>query len=166
MKVKSYRLIALTSAILLVTGLGFVKPIKAQSNLFSVLGQFFKKPAAIQTIKLNPIMTQFSPSQADLTRWNERIKLRDEWREKLLADGITGSRIKDLESGLDPTNPDIAYDPTNNRYLVVFEKEMPAGTFNIIGQFYDTNGSTVGSEVTISTTQSQPTLFLWQFSRG
>ncbi|XMO86386.1 choice-of-anchor D domain-containing protein [Algibacter sp. AS12] len=54
--------------------------------------------------------------------------------------------------GLDNEDPSIAYDPTLDRFLVVFEKEMINSDEEIFGQFINNSGALIGGEFRISKT--------------
>ncbi|TXE07207.1 choice-of-anchor D domain-containing protein [Seonamhaeicola algicola] len=53
-------------------------------------------------------------------------------------------------ASLDNEDPYIAYDPTLNRYLLVYEGEVTNGEEEIFGQFIDANGNLDGSAFQIS----------------
>jgi|GEM_PF-3945353 len=146
----------------------FVKPTQADLNLFSVLKGFFQK--TLRPIQIHEGLISSPKVTADLTRWNERVKIRDAWKlnpyliDIFHADVNTGAiNISSGDPGLDPTAPDIAYDTTMNRYLVVWEEETEANVFNIMGQFRDRDGATIGSPVQISTTRNTQGCFYTNF---
>ncbi|MCR9064014.1 MAG: choice-of-anchor D domain-containing protein [Cytophagales bacterium] len=57
-----------------------------------------------------------------------------------------------VASSLDNEDPSIAYDPTLNRYLLVFESEITNLEEEIFGQFIAADGSLIGSQFQISST--------------
>lgn len=110
--------------------------------------------------------------------WIERVKQRNDWRQKSVIDTISIDSILRLNhgedsdhvftvsdgmEGLDPTNPDVAYDPTNHRYLMVWEEETSPGNFSIMGQFRDQTGNPVGAPNLISTARTTQGCFYAAF---
>jgi len=110
--------------------------------------------------------------------WAERVKQRNDWRQKSVIDTISIDSILRLNQGedsdhvftvsdgmegLDPTNPDVAYDPTNHRYLMVWEEETSPGNFSIMGQFRDQTGNPVGAPSLISTARTTQGCFYTAF---
>lgn len=74
-----------------------------------------------------------------------------------VSSGETGTndiRITTHATGgsLDNEDPDIAYDPTLDRYLVVFEKEIINSDEEVFGQFISNTGALIGGEFRISIT--------------
>lgn len=110
--------------------------------------------------------------------WSERIKQRNEWRNKSIIDTVNIDSIlrmhhhenadniftvSDGIEGLDPTNPDVAYDPVNQKYLVVWEEETSPGNFSIMGQFRDRNGMPMGSPTNFSPARTTQGCFYASF---
>lgn len=110
--------------------------------------------------------------------WAERIKQKNQWRQKSLIEVLPpdaifrinqGERsdhvftVSDGMEGLDPTNPDVAYDSVNQRYLMVWEEETSPGVFNIMGQFRDREGRPVGTAALISSARTTHGCFFANF---
>ncbi len=110
--------------------------------------------------------------------WNDRIKQRNDWKQRNVFENINIDNIlrltndenadhvftvSDGNPGLDPTHPDTAYDPMNQRYVVVWEEETSPGHFDIQAQFRDRNGSPVGSPTTISSARTTQGCFYAAF---
>ncbi len=135
---------------------------------------YFLKPIsqALKPEVLADILSTKNESKPYLTvdgiqkaAWADRMKERDLWRQKNIFESISGSSLLRLgnvanadhvmtissgDPGLDPTNPDSAYDPVNQRYLVVWEEETSPGVFGIMGQFRSRTGASVGTPALIS----------------
>ncbi|MFO1518583.1 MAG: LamG-like jellyroll fold domain-containing protein [bacterium] len=171
---QSFRRFAFLSGVLAVT-FGYFPTTQANLNLFSVLKGFFNTSfSSAKQEKVSPLTVVNSQKSMDYTKWNERVKNRDAWRAQYvvnhrlidilnngLNDGVIS--IASGDPGLDPTNPDVAYDPMNNRYLAVWEEETSPGVFNIMGQFRDAAGNPVGSPTQISAPRTNQGCFYANF---
>ncbi|MBL7684750.1 MAG: hypothetical protein JNK65_01810, partial [Deltaproteobacteria bacterium] len=149
-------------------------PAFADTNIFSSLKSFFQtqlKPLSQQKIDLSSLALNPNFNLAQNAQWNERIQKRRWWNDyfRLNPDVVTQHLNDGLtnisgDPGLDPTSPDVAYDPTNNRYLFVWEEETAPGVFNIMARFYDRNGVAQGpAAVQISSARTTQGCFYANF---
>ena len=155
---------------------GSVEAAESTPNLFLLLKDFFQASIGSKVFVQPDRFIKPIPSAEQQATWYDRAMARNLWRDhyvvkKDLLDVILDSNgdasdvigISAGAAGLDPTNPDVAFDPTNNRYLVVWEEETEPGVFNILGQFRDINGTAVGSPATISSPRTAQGCFYAAF---
>lgn len=109
---------------------------RADSSLFLFLKQFFQKQLGPVNLQISPVAQRFPEITAEQKiKWDERIQIRNQWRDQYVVnhkfldsilvpfnggDDSSVISVSAGDEGLDPTNPDVAYNPTNQRYFVVW----------------------------------------------
>ncbi|MEM7201360.1 MAG: hypothetical protein AAF628_13910 [Planctomycetota bacterium] len=74
----------------------------------------------------------------------------DSARYPLLLDPPIGPDFRATAIGSDDVDPDVAYDVSNQRYLVVWQREFSATSFDILTQRITTTGALDGSPVALN----------------
>ncbi len=125
---------------------------QAQPNLYFSLNDFFRKiNSALYPSKF------FNRQTNSLSESGSAIGVRR-------SPFVINSKTSNLENvKVQSTHPDIAYDPDNQRYLVVWEKKNDDGSSNILGQFRDKAGNSLNYPVLISTPRTKRGCFYETF---
>lgn len=163
-------------------------PPPSGENLYQQIKDYWATPL-VEALKPEALQQMLLPYKPEDTKpyvtidgvvkasWAERIKQRNSSIGKNIIDILKDPNFRNNQGersdhvyvvsngteGLDPTNPDVAYDSMNQRYFMVWEEETSPGIFNILGQFRDRMGAPVGMPVLISSPRSTQGCFYASF---
>ncbi len=141
-------------------GVGVVAMVGSTASATTLLGKDFKisKDVGVETSP-DVSMASKNSNGGFLAAWDEKTSStvgEEVFGQILNAKGQSiGSEIAigPLANGVDDTRPRIAYSPTRNAFLVVWEDNRNATTTgeDIYGQLISSSGSLIGGNIAIST---------------